>query len=255
MTDFKQRLIRQNIDFFYDGKNLKSEDFPLFFNEEQIKSLDIINSGNIKDIKELIKIRENKIARAFIEYNFGFNNVVTKELEQRGNIFKKIDLDFTDVNIDINKKMTSKDSTNEKYKKSLAFNVKEDVTKILKVVKNDKHFLELMQNLGYENIKFKAKNVEGKRERVGFTFTNNNENYTVFLNSLDLNYKNLTTAYKNNIDIKIQDIQTELSNYKAKINDYIPLKQKTYNSKIFYTIYKIEPNISLENYYINKLDN
>ena len=31
MTDFKQRLLRQNIDFFYDGKNLKSEDFPLFF--------------------------------------------------------------------------------------------------------------------------------------------------------------------------------------------------------------------------------
>ena len=151
--------------------------------------------------------------------------------------------------------MTSKDSSNEKYKKSLAFNVKEDVTKILKVVKNDKHFLELMQNLGYENIKFKAKNVEGKRERVGFSFTNNNENYTVYLNSLDLSYKNLTTAYKNNIDINIEDIQTELSNYKAKINDYIPLKQKTYNNKIFYTIYKIEPNISLENYYINKLDN
>ena len=107
-----------------------------------------------------------------------------------------------------------------------------------------------MQNLGYENIKFKAKNVEGKRERVGFTFTNNNENYTVYLNSLDLNYKNLTTAYKNNVDIKTQDIQTELLNYKAKINDYIPLKQKTYNNKIFYTIYKIEPNINLENYYI-----
>ena len=90
MTDFKQRLLRQNIDFIYDGKNLKSEDFPLFFNEDQIKSLDIINSGDIKAIKELIKIRENKIARAFIEYNFGFNNVVTKELEQRGNVFKKI---------------------------------------------------------------------------------------------------------------------------------------------------------------------
>ncbi len=194
MTDFKQRLLRQNIDY-------------------QIKSLDIINSGDIKAIKELIKIRENKIARAFIEYNFGFNNIVTKELEQRGNVFKKIDLDFTDVNIDINKKMTSKDSTNEKYKKSLAFNVKEDVTKILKVVKNDKHFLELMQNLGYENIKFKAKNVEGKRERVGFSFTNNN-----------LNYKSLTTAYKNNIDITTQDIETELLNYKAKINDYIPCR-------------------------------
>jgi hypothetical protein len=100
-----------------------------------------------------------------------------------------------------------------------------------------------------------AKNVEGKRERVGFTFTNNNENYTVYLNSLDLNYKSLTTAYKNNIDIKDSTIQIELSNYKAKINDYIPLKQKTYNNKIFYTIYKIEPNISLENYYIKKLDN
>lgn len=61
----------------------------------------------LKDIKELIKIRENKIARAFIEYNFGFNNVV-KELEQRGNVFKKIILDFTDVNIDINKKWPQK---------------------------------------------------------------------------------------------------------------------------------------------------
>ena len=55
--------------------------------------------------------------------------------------------------------------------------------------------------------------------------------------------------------IQVVNIQTELSNYKAKINDYIPLKQKTYNSKIFYTIYKIEPNINLENYYIKKLDN
>ncbi|XQC04789.1 hypothetical protein ACOAJ8_07050 [Arcobacter cryaerophilus gv. pseudocryaerophilus] len=94
-----------------------------------------------------------------------------------------------------------------------------------------------------------------KESEVGFTFTNNNENYTVYLNSLDLNYKNLTTVYKNNIDITTQDIETELLNYKAKINDYIPLKQKTYNNKIFYTIYKIEPNINLENYYIKKLDN
>ena len=70
-------------------KILKVKIFLYSFNEEQIKSLDIINSGNIKEIKELIKIRENKIARAFIEYNFGFNNVVTKELEQRGNVFKK----------------------------------------------------------------------------------------------------------------------------------------------------------------------
>ena len=79
--------------------------------------------------------------------------------------------------------------------------------------------------------------------------------FPIFANSLDLNYKSLTTAYKNNIDIKTQDIQIELLNYKAKINGYIPLKQKTYNNKIFYTIYKIEPNISLENYYIKKLDN
>ncbi len=38
-----------------------------------------------------------------------------------------------------------------------------------------------MQNLGYENIKFKAKNVEGKKERVGFTFTNNNEKAIQFI--------------------------------------------------------------------------
>ena len=35
-------------------------------------------------------------------------------------MYLKKDLDFTDVNIDINKKMTSKDSSNEKYIKKIS---------------------------------------------------------------------------------------------------------------------------------------
>lgn len=250
MTDFQQRLIRQNSDFYYEGKNLRTEHFPLFLSQEQIKYLDIINTGDKELIKPLIEDRSNRLIRAYLEYNCGFNNPIIRELENRGNIFKKLDLNLNDINVDIQKKTDSKD----KYRLSLNYHVLEDVKNIFKSCVNDKTFLELMNNIGYENIKFKAKTVNKKRQRVGFSFEKDNELYTVYFSNLNLTYQDFTGAYKNNSQKDILKDKINFDSYEAKINFYIPLKKKTYQEKIFYEIYNITPEINLENYYIKKIE-
>ena len=250
MTDFQQRLIRQNLDFYYEGKNLRTEHFPLFLSQEQIKYLDIINTGDKELIKPLIEDRSNRLIRAYLEYNCGFNNPIIRELENRGNIFKKLDLNLNDINVDIQKKTDSKD----KYRLSLNYHVLEDVKNIFKSCVNDKTFLELMNNIGYENIKFKAKTVNKKRQRVGFSFEKDNELYTVYFSNLNLTYQDFTGAYKNNSQKDILKDKINFDSYEAKINFYIPLKKKTYQEKIFYEIYNITPEINLENYYIKKIE-
>ncbi len=250
MTDFQQRLIRQNLDFYYEGKNLRTEHFPLFLSQEQIKYLDIINTGDKELIKPLIEDRSNRLIRAYLEYNCGFNNPIIRELKNRGNIFKKIDLNLNDINVDIQKKTDNKD----KYRLSLNYHVLEDVKNIFKLCVNDKNFLELMNNIGYENIKFKAKTVNKKRQRVGFTFEKDNELYTVYFSNLNLTYQDFTGAYKNNSQKNILENKINFDSYEAKINFYIPLKKKTYQEKIFYEIYNIVPEINLENYYIKKIE-
>lgn len=250
MTDFQQRLIRQNLDFYYEGKNLKTEHFPLFLSQEQIKYLDIINTSNKELIKPLIEDRSNRLIRAYLEYNCEFNNPIIRELENRGNIFKKLDLNLNDINVTIQKKIDNKD----KYRLSLNYHVLEDVKNIFKLCVNDKNFLELMNNIGYENIKFKAKTVNKKRQRVGFTFEKDNELYTVYFSNLNLTYQDFTGAYKNNSQKNILEDKINFDSYEAKINFYIPLKKKTYQEKIFYEIYNIVPEINLENYYIKKIE-
>lgn len=250
MTDFQQRLIRQNLDFYYEGKNLRTEHFPLFLSQEQIKYLDIINTGDKELIKPLIEDRSNRLIRAYLEYNCGFNNPIIRELENRGNIFKKLDLNLNDINVDIQKKTDSKD----KYRLSLNYHVLEDVKNIFKSCVNDKTFLELMNNIGYENIKFKAKTVNKKRQRVGFSFEKDNELYTVYFSNLNLTYQDFTGAYKKNSQKDILKDKINFDSYEAKINFYIPLKKKTYQEKIFYEIYNITPEINLENYYIKKIE-
>ena len=250
MIDFQERLIRQNIDFFYEGKNLRTEHFPLYLTQEQIKYLDIINTNDGKLIKPLIKDRSNKLIRAYIEFNFGFNNTIIKELKKRGNVFKKLDLDLNNINVEIKKK-TNK---NDKYKLSLNYHVLEDINNVLKLCKNDKNFLELMKEIGYENIKFNAKTTNHKRSRVGFTFEKDNEKYTIYFNKLNLSYQDFTNAYKENSNRNITKEKICFYNYEAKINFYLPLKKKTYQDKIFYEIYNIIPEINLENYYIRKIE-
>lgn len=250
MTNFQQRLIRQNLDFYYEGKNLRTEYFPLFLSQEQIKYLDIINTGDKELIKPLIEDRSNRLIRAYLEYNCEFNNPIIRELGNRGNIFKKIDLNLNDINVDIQKKTDNKD----KYRLSLNYHVLEDVKNIFKLCVNDKNFLELMNNIGYENIKFKAKTVNKKRQRVGFSFEKDNELYTVYFSNLNLTYQDFTGAYKNNSQKDILKDKINFDSYEAKINFYIPLKKKTYQEKIFYEIYNIVPEINLENYYIKKIE-
>lgn len=250
MTDFQQRLIRQNLDFYYEGKNLRTEHFPLFLSQEQIKYLDIINTGDKELIKPLIEDRSNRLIRAYLEYNCGFNNPIIRELENRGNIFKKLNLNLNDINVDIQKKTDNKD----KYRLSLNYHVLEDLKNIFKLCVNDKNFLELMNNIGYKNIKFKAKTVNKKRQRVGFSFEKDNELYTVYFSNLNLTYQDFTGAYKSNSQKNILKDKINFESYEAKINFYIPLKKKTYQEKIFYEIYNIVPEINLENYYIKKIE-
>lgn len=75
MKDFSSRLKRQNLDFFYKGINLK-DTFPLFLSDSQKSSLKILHQGSHEDIYNLISNREDKIARAYVESRYGFNNII-----------------------------------------------------------------------------------------------------------------------------------------------------------------------------------
>ena len=111
-----------------------------------------------------------------------------------------------------------------------------------------------MNDIGYQNIKFKAKTINRKRSRVGFTFEKDNESYTVHFSNLNLSYQNFTDAYKQNSQKENIEDKINFYSYEAKINFYVPLKKKIYQEKIFYKIYNIVPDINLENYYIKKIE-
>lgn len=244
MKDFSSRLNRQNLNFFYNGVNLKNT-FPLFLSDYQKDTLKTLHQGSKEDIYNLILDRENKIARAYVESRFGFNNIIIDEFIKRGVNFLNINLDFSNVNLNINKKSSS----NDKYHKTLDYCYKQDFEQALSFAKNEKDLQNLMINLGYTDFKYKQKTINNKRSRIGFTFVNQRKkivaiNYSNFnLSSKDIRFKLVENLNKN--------ITYDIKNLKSALKNYSP-KSLSKTNILFEKIYNFDTSYDLSKWYIKE---
>ncbi len=247
MIDFQSRLKRLNLDFEYQGKNLKDE-FPLFLTDKDIATLKALHNSDKDKIYEFLSDRSNKIARAYIESKYGFNNIVFNELQKRGVVLPHIDLDLEHINLIIGYKQKSLND----YKLSINQCYVNDYNQVLTIAKNEKEVQQLMQKLGYKSFAYKQKTISNKRQRVGFTFTNkNNKQVTVYYSKLGLNLKDIRAQLiKNNKNINNSKVDTLVSH----LNNYKPRKQNKSNEK-YLQIYKIDSSLDLSNFYIKEVDN
>lgn len=249
MRDFQERLKFFNIDFLYNGLNLK-EEFPLYLSSEQLDTLKTLHQGDREEIYGLLNDRSNKIARAFIEYQFGFNNIIMDELTKRNYSPLKFEIDIRKLDFKItHKKNTIKNS----YEKTINFCYKSDMTQALSIARNEKELQEVMKSLGYKDFAYKQKTVANKRSKVGFTFTNiNNKKVTVYYSSLKLSAGEVRTKLVKNSKT-LQEPQFDTLN--SFLNDYIPLVRKSKSNVKFEKIYNFDTSFDLTNWHIEEVDN
>jgi len=208
-TEYKQTgniqyLLKGYVDLQARLKRMKLKhnfDFILFLNASQKSSIEILYSGDRLKIQELLKDRSNAIARAYLEHTKGFRNIIIDQIEQRtSQTMPIVDLDINSIDINTTPKEKKGD-----YTKTISYCYSQDLESVLKYAKNEKEMAAYFKKLGYTNFKFKAKNISGKRQRVGFTFVNKN--------------KKLTTVYFNTLKTDMKAIRFRLSeNYKASAN-------------------------------------
>ncbi len=257
MRDLQERLKRLDLNLYnQDGINLK-DDYPIPLLETQNEEIKILQSGDKERIKILLKNRDNRIARALVEYSFGFDNIIIDELQSRGLYLAKLD---TDIVKDITVQIDQKKSKKEKFKKTLNYHIKQDIEQVLQYATDDKTFISLMNELGYQDIKIKAKNINGSRQRVGFTFTNphTKKDTVVYFNSLNLNYSQFKKSFIENS--KKQKKRTEpyryddsfLSRYIPRNDDLEFKKKQSFQNKVFKTIYRFDSSVDLTGFYIDE---
>lgn len=248
MRDFHQRLKTHNIDFIYDGKNIK-ESFPLYLSNKQKETLKILHQGSKEEIYHLLNDRSNKIARAFIEYQFGFNNIIIDEFMKRDYSPLKFEIDNNKLDFLItNKTLSSKNS----YEKTINFCYKSDITQALSIARNEKELQEIMKNLGYKDFSYKQKTICNKRARVGFNFINiNNKKVTIYYSSLKLSASEIRAKLvENNKKFKEQ----QFDNFTSYLNEYIPPTKKSKSNEKFEKIYNFDTSFDLTNWYIEEAE-
>ena len=256
MRDLHERLKRLDLDLFnQDGVNIKNE-YVIPLLDAQYQEIKILQSGDTEAIRELLKNRDNKIARALLEYSYGFDNIVIDELQSRGLYLEKLDAEIVkDLYVHIEQKVSKKD----KYTKTLNFHIKQDVNEVLKYAKNEKHFKELMLQLGYADIKMRAKTINGVRQRVGFSFINphNDKRVVIYYNNLGMRYSDLKKAFMQNSKSDKLDIPHHLTYQHSRLKKYIPLadepkKKQIFQNKIFKRIYQFDSSVALTGFYIDE---
>jgi ribosomal protein L13 len=205
MRDLQSRLKRLNLDFYVDEKNIKDE-YPLLLSKEQIDSLKIIQNGDKEAIRELIKSRDNKIARAYLEATTGFRNIIVDEFRRRGLELNRVDIDIQRLNIAIKQK----NNESNLYHKTLAYAHLQDIKTALKHSKNEKELQEVMQSLGYKEFAYKQITNHGKRERVGFTYlSEQNRKITVYFSKIGITRKEILNELMQNSKNQKQEIENE----------------------------------------------
>lgn len=248
LVDLQARLQREDLDFEFNGKNLKNDLFPIYFTKEQLKTIQILYTGSKKEIYEVLSARDNKIARAYLEHTCGFKNIIIDEIEKRmGLEFPVKEIDLRRVSI----KIKRKERVEKDY--SLTFNscIKKDVMAALCSAKNEKEFKSLMLALGYKDFAFKQKNIAGKRSRMGFSFTYKNKTKTI-------NFANLHMSMQDLRDSMVKNTQDEiefpgLESLYSHIKNYKP-KRSSYQEDLFEEIYDLKASIDLSNYFIKEHD-
>ena len=243
--DLQHRLKKQNQDYFFNNVNIKDE-FPLFLSNADLKDLEVLHKGeDTKRIYEILSDRNSQIGRSYIEYNNNFNNTIFDELEKRGSTFAKLDINYERLNLKINRK----ESTNNSFEKTINYCYQEDFKSAATVAKNEKELQEKMKKLGYSNFKYKQKNIDKKRQKVGFTFQNKNKkNVTVYFNNININLADIRKKLKKNKETKVEDVDlySYLYNYKSKI-------QTKKNIEYFEEIYNFTLKNDISSYYIKEL--
>lgn len=246
MKDFQARLKRLNIDYIHDEENIKNR-FSLHLTQVQLETLKMLHQGNRKDIKKILEDRDNKLGRSFIEYQYGFKNVVMGELIHRG--FSPLQYSLDDEKLEL--KLHKKRSTEKGYDKTLDYCYKLDLQQVLELAKNEKELQLMMQQLGYKEFSYKQKTIASKRSRVGFTFINK--------------HKKKTTVYYSNLHLSAKDIRSKLIENKKEhrnapkqlysyLDAYIPLNTKSKTNIEFEKIYEFDTSFDLTNWYIKEFD-
>lgn len=220
-TEYKQTgniqyLLKGYVDLQARLKRMKLKhnfDFTLFLNASQKRTIDILYSGERVQIQELLKDRSNAIARAYLEHTKGFRSIIIDQIEQRtSQTMPIVDLDIN--RIDIN--TTPKEKGD--YTKTISYCYSQDLESVLRYAKNEKEMAAYFKKLGYADFKFKAKNISGKRQRVGFTFLNKNKNLTtVYFNSLKTDMKAIRFSLSENSKVSVGKVTTHLENYYRKL--------------------------------------
>lgn len=247
MKDFQARLKRLDIDYIYDGENLKNR-FSLHLSQQQLNTLTILHQGRKEDIKKVLLDRDNKLARSFIEYQYGFKNVVMDELIHRGFSPLRYSLDNEDLELKLQKKSTKK----RKYEKTLAQCYKLDLQQALEFAKNEKELQLIMQQMGYKEFAYKQKTLSGKRSRVGFTFINkHNKKTSVYYSNLHLSASEVRSKLTENKKNQVNTNNRLLCSY---LDSYVPLNTKPRANVEFQKIYKFDTSFDLTNWYIKEFD-
>jgi hypothetical protein len=246
LVDLQARLQREDLDFEFNGKNIKNDLFPIYFTKEQLKTIQILYAGSKKEIYEVLSARDNKIARAYLEHTCGFKNIIIDEIEKRMGLelpVKEIELRRVSI------KIKRKERVEKDY--SLTFNscIKKDVMVALCSAKNEKEFKLLMLALGYKDFAFKQKNIAGKRSRIGFSFTYKNKTKTINFANLHMSMQDLRDSMVKNTQDEIEFPESE--SLHSHIKNYKP-KRSSYQEDLFEEIYDLKASIDLSNYFIKE---
>jgi hypothetical protein len=252
MNRLRDRLQEQGLNFSYKSDDI-SKEYAIPLSENQAKELQIFATAKSKnDIQMYIK-RDSFLARDYVKFLHSFQSTVFDELVKKGYHFKKFkDIDLTEM------KSVSKHSEAGRKKRKTKFKtfnqgVEQDVKEVLKYAYNEKSFKQILESMGYENISFRNKNVNGKREKIGLKFVYNDKDYTVYFNQINLSQKQILQAMMTNAKDEKAKLVVEnlkLSSQIANIKFF-----NSYQNKIFKSIYTAADDIDLSQYYIKQGEN
>lgn len=224
MRDLQARLQRQNLDFIHNGVNLKDQVFDLPLSDQDIQTIKTLLLGTEEEKYKLFNDRSNKIARAYLEYCFGFSSILIDEINERSTVpLHKMNIDASKIDLNIQKKQEKSGD----FTKTFLYHIQQDFNQALDVAKSEKELQQLMQELGYKNFAYKQRTISGKRQRVGFTFEYKGVKKTIYYSNLNLSASQIRTKLKDNAELKIENsrqvLNSNLLNYEyPKYETYEP---------------------------------
>lgn len=236
MNNLKNRLLNNNLSFEYRGNDI-SKLYPIPLNEQMSETLEAIARKDKRAIERL-NDRDNFLSRDYIKHCNGFQSTIIGELEARGYNLEAMEFDYCGM------------QAREKSKKERPFGtfneaVKKDLHEALKYSRNESELKLFLERIGYEDIGFKSKNVNGKRQNIGFKFTFKGKEYSVYYNQIGATWSEITKHLMNPQKLPLQESVFASNLANLKFFD-------SYQNKIFKQIYDIDADMDLSKYFIKK---